>query len=162
MYIKRVFFVLAILLLGACDPNVSDSNASKTQTAINTADLTGEGLVVTEAFMYPPIPGTHQTAIYMRAKNHSAHSLVLNYVHTSVADRVEVHTHIHQDGLMKMRKVNRFIFQPKRSQLFEPGGYHLMVFDLIDNIADMKEFELTFEFEGAKSVTVPVTITSRK
>ena len=40
----------------------------------------------------------------------------------------------------------------------EPGGYHIMLLDLVEPLEIDQEFELTLDFENADDVTVTVTV----
>ncbi|MEQ9163678.1 MAG: copper chaperone PCu(A)C, partial [Ilumatobacter fluminis] len=40
----------------------------------------------------------------------------------------------------------------------EPGGYHVMLLDLVEPLETGDEFELTLDFENADDVTVTVTV----
>lgn len=160
-YMRACYLLVALILTltVGCSKSPEANNTAVRSPANSDAKA---GLVIEQAFMYKPIGASLQGVIYMKAHNFSNQPMVLNYIHTPVADRVEVHTHLHEDGLMKMRKVNHFTFQASRPQNFEPGGYHLMVFDMVDNIAEYSEFKLTMEFEGAPPIIVPVNIKPRK
>lgn len=123
-----------------------NSAEEKAKTATNSTE--GESVTVSQAFMYTPVPGSQVGAIYLVLENHTASPLILNYIHTPLADRVEVHQHLHEDGMMKMREVKHLKIAPKGKQLFEPGGYHLMIFDFFDSVEEGDQFKLSIEFEG--------------
>jgi len=50
-------------------------------------------------------PGREVAAAYMQIENFSDEALVFNFVHSPVAESVEVHEHVYEDGKMKMRPV---------------------------------------------------------
>lgn len=117
-----------------------------------------ESVIVKNAFMYPPVPGSQVGAIYMVLENQTSSPIVVNYIHTTIAGRVEVHQHIHEDGMMKMRQAKHLKIPAKQKQLFEPGGYHLMVFDFYEPITAGSRFTLVIEFEGGQRVEAPVDV----
>lgn len=76
----------------------------------------------------------------------------------AVAERVELHTHIMEDGVMKMREVE-FIEVPAEGEArLEPGGFHIMLLGLEAPLTEGESFPLTLEFENAGEVEVEVAI----
>ena len=78
--------------------------------------------------------------------------------HTPVAQRVELHTHINDDGVMRMREVAAIEVPAGGKTLLEPGGLHIMLIGLNDALAAGQTFPLTLEFETAGTMTVDVTV----
>ena len=77
---------------------------------------------------------------------------------TPAARKAEVHNHLMQDGIMKMRKVDGLEIAAGSSVMFKPGGYHLMLFGLEEplKLGDSIEVELMFEKAGAMTLQVPI------
>lgn len=64
--------------------------------------------------------------------------------------KVELHTHIMDNGIMRMRKVDMIDIPANGTQSFNPHGYHLMLFRLDDaafTVGNMVEVELAFDNE---------------
>lgn len=74
------------------------------------------------------------------------------------AERVELHTHIHEDGVMAMRKVEAIDVPAGGEAALEPGGDHLMLFGLKGGLKTGDRFLLTLVFEKAGAVTVEVRV----
>ncbi|SDH84028.1 copper chaperone PCu(A)C [Roseospirillum parvum] len=75
-----------------------------------------------------------------------------------VAEVVELHTHIHDNGVMRMRAVPFMEIPAGSTTALKPGGLHVM---LIDLKAPLKEgslipLSLTFEHGGTVDIEVPV------
>lgn len=136
-----------------CSPKSEDEAKNSGDSEQN-----GQEVSVKQAFMYVPVPGSQVGAIYLVLDNQTEAPLIVNYIHTPAADRVEVHQHIHEDGMMKMREVKHLNVAPKSKQLFEPGGHHLMIFDFFDPLKAGDQFKLTIEFEGGKRVETLVDV----
>lgn len=83
---------------------------------------------------------------------------------TPAARKAEVHNHLMQDGIMKMRKVDGLEIAPDHRVMFKPGGYHLMLFGLNEPLKEGAsiEVELKFEKAGAMTLQVPVKPLSHK
>jgi len=75
-----------------------------------------------------------------------------------VAEVVELHTHITEDGMMKMRPVERIDVPAHGAVELQPGGFHLMLIGLKRGLApdDSVELRLIFDDESAQSVAAPV------
>ncbi len=75
-----------------------------------------------------------------------------------VATRAELHTHLNEDGVMKMRQVATVELPPGATVTFAPSGLHIMLFGLTDQLKQGATFPLTLTFEKAGSRTVTVTV----
>lgn len=77
-----------------------------------------------------------------------------------IAKRVELHTHLMEDGVMRMREVEAIEVAPGTPTVLEPGGLHIMLIDLTGPLVEGESFPLTLDFETAEDITVDVTIQS--
>ena len=85
-------------------------------------------LVVEDGVVRKPIPGRTMTAAFMEINNTSDKDVILTSASLEGADRVEIHTHLHEDGVMKMRQIFELPIKAGSSVTLAPGGLHLMVF----------------------------------
>lgn len=76
-----------------------------------------------------------------------------------VSKRVELHTHLHQDGVMKMRQI-KSVTVNKGVTMLQPGGDHVMFMSLNAPLKEGESFPLTLVFEKAGEVKVDVKIES--
>ncbi|MCY3753051.1 MAG: copper chaperone PCu(A)C [Alphaproteobacteria bacterium] len=74
------------------------------------------------------------------------------------ADRVEIHTHIHEGGVMTMRRLEAIEVPAGGEAALEPGGDHLMLFGLKAGLKTGSSFPLMLIFEKAGPVTVKVRV----
>lgn len=74
-----------------------------------------------------------------------------------VSKTVELHTHIEQDGIYRMRQVD-YIEAAKGMTMLKPGGYHVMFMRLHKPFEEGQTFPLTLVFEKAGEVSVNVTV----
>lgn len=93
-------------------------------------------------------PGRTVAVAYMQIENHTEQPLVFNYVHSSVAESVEVHEHVYDQGKMKMRPVRHLSIEGNSTLNFAPGGYHLMLQGVDKRLLEGDQVEITFEFNG--------------
>lgn len=78
---------------------------------------------------------------------------------TPVAEKVEIHNHIMDDGVARMRKVDGGLaLPPVESVKLAPGGLHLMLVGLKRPLSDGETFPLTLTFEKAGTLAVTVMV----
>jgi copper(I)-binding protein len=76
-----------------------------------------------------------------------------------VAGRIELHTHIKDGDVMRMREVEGGIpLPPGDTVKLQPGGFHIMLLGLKQGLAAGSSFPLTLTFEKAGSVQVDVPV----
>ena len=75
------------------------------------------------------------------------------------AEAAELHTHINDDGVMRMRRVQDGVPVPAgESTAFEPGGLHVMLYGLSGPLTEGDLHTLTLVFESAGEVEVGVYV----
>ena len=77
---------------------------------------------------------------------------------TSACNRPELHTHINDDGVMRMRQVEAIDVPAGGTVELKPGGLHLMMIDLTRQLVEGETVEVTLVFESAGEVTVTLPI----
>ena len=87
-------------------------------------------IIVESAYIRATIPGTDITSAYMSIKNNSDGQVILIGASSSVSDRIEIHQHTMADGMMKMRQVTQLTIKEKQQVVFQPMGYHFMIFNV--------------------------------
>lgn len=105
----------------------------------------------------PPVAPTG--AAYLVLENKGDQTDRLTGAASTIAGRVELHEHIHQDGLMKMQKIDSVEIAPGAQVEFKPGGHHLMLFDLQHPLVEGSSYPMTLSFEHAGEVEVEVMVT---
>ena len=79
-------------------------------------------------------------------------------VESDVAKRIELHTHLMEEGVMKMRQVEAIEVAPGEPTMLQPGGLHVMLMGLKSPLVEGESFPLTLVFENAGRVEVEVKI----
>jgi len=70
----------------------------------------------------------------------------------------ELHTHIHEGDVVRMRKLDAIEIAPASTVALEPGGLHVMLIKLKQPLVKGQSFPLTLVFERAGSVTIQVDV----
>ena len=125
--------------------------------------LFGSGLaqskiIFEDAYIRAIIPGQRVTAAYLRLKNESLASCRFVSVSADIAERAEFHSHIHVDGMMRMRQLNDIVIGQGEALEFRPGGLHLMLFIENAEAADKSRSVITFHSPNCGDVTHAVPI----
>ena len=124
-------------------------------------------LIGTAAFAAPPAandpwiratpPGVQTAAAYARLTGAGTTDRLVG-ARTDAADRVEIHTHMMQDGVMAMKQIEALAIPADGAAVLAPGGDHLMLIGLHRPLApgDTVTFILVFEKSGEVVVQFPV------
>ena len=75
-----------------------------------------------------------------------------------VAGRVELHTHIRDGEVMRMREVPAIELPPGQAVTLAPGGLHLMLIGLTRPLAVGEAVPVTLRFERAGEVQVSLAV----
>lgn len=97
-------------------------------------------------------------AAFLTVKNAGVEADRLVGAKAPVADRVELHTHLHENGVMKMRQIEAVEVPAGGEAALQPGGDHVMLMGLKAPLKEGESFPLTLVFEKAGEVTVDVMI----
>ena len=116
--------------------------SSETQPA-DTIKAESLKIIITEAYLNLPPPSHSTTAAYLQIANLDKSSITITGFDSTKATRVELHEHIHADGMMKMREVDQITLAGMQTEVFKPMGYHLMVFGLADDVVAGQSVDFT-------------------
>ena len=113
---------------------------------------------VGDAYVRAIPPGQPNSAAFMVLDNGGAKGHALVGAASPVAEAVELHTHIMDEGMMKMRRVERVELPAGESVRLQPGGLHVMLIGLKQPLKpdDQVHLTLTFEDNSARHLQVPV------
>jgi len=113
---------------------------------------------VSDPYVRAVPPGQPNSAAFMGLSNSSGQSHALVGAESEVAGTVELHTHTMKDGMMKMRRVERIEIPAGESVSLEPGGLHLMLIGLKEQLLPEQRVDLTLIFDdnSRTRVTAPV------
>jgi periplasmic copper chaperone A len=98
--------------------------------------------------------GGPNTAAYMVISNKGLMADKLIKVEGTDAASVEIHDHIHENGIAKMRRVEGITIEPGSDVALEKGGKHIMLMGIKQTFEDKKEIPLTLHFEKAGKIEV--------
>lgn len=75
-----------------------------------------------------PAPGQTTAAVYFEILNAGGADELLS-ASSPVSANVELHNHVNENGVMKMRRLESLKIQGLQTTFFKRGGLHIMLFD---------------------------------
>ncbi len=141
---------LAVLALAGCGSDDAGSDA---------------GVSVSNAWARASAPGQTSGAVYFELESGADDTLLGVSVPDSVAGDSQIHESMPgADGgesseATEMRQVtDGLALTAGEAVVFSPGGYHVMLLDLVDPLEVGERFDMTLDFAGADPVTVSVDV----
>lgn len=120
-------------------------------------------VVVSGAWARQSLRKGGNSAAFMMVKNAGHSDDVLVSAASDVAKRVELHNHVNDNGVMKMRQVKTGI-PVKAGAMAElkPGGYHVMLIGLKRDLKPGDKVHLTLTFKSGASAKLMVPVRDLK
>ena len=121
--------------------------------AVFGADVEIEG-----AYARASIPNVPNSAAFFVIKNNSDKDIAITSANSDIAEKNELHTHIKENEMMKMMKIEKLVVPAKSSLELKSGGDHVMLMGLKKELkaGDEINLELSFSDGDKKSIKVPV------
>lgn len=119
---------------------------------------TADNITVVDPYVRMAPPGAMATAAFMVLKNSGGKDAKLVKAESGVAKVTELHTHLNEGGVMKMRQVPAIDIKAKGEAALQPGGLHVMMIDLKAPLKDGDKVAITLGFEdgSSKQIEAPV------
>ncbi len=103
-------------------------------------------------------PGQPNSAMFLELTNSAKVDHALVAAESSVSKVVELHAHIEEDGMMKMRRMERVDLPAGEAVSFQPGGLHLMLIGLERQIEPGQQVVLTLIYEDGSRTRVEAPV----
>lgn len=145
MFATLVLTIAAAFSLAACGSG--DDGAGAGEAA---------AIGVTDAWARSPM--MDRGAVYFTITNTGEEADSLIGAATDIAGRVELHETKMMGGQAEMAPVDSVEIAAGGTMVFEPGGYHVMLFDLVEPMEVGTSISLTLTFEGAGEVQVEAMV----
>ena len=115
-------------------------------------------ITVGDAYARAVPPGQPNSAVFMTLTNPSDTPRALVSAQSPAAKTVELHTHVNEGGMMRMRRIERIEVPARGSVKLEPGGLHVMLIGLNDDLAPGSTVDLTLSFDDGNQVEVKAPV----
>ncbi|MCF6190352.1 MAG: copper chaperone PCu(A)C [Cocleimonas sp.] len=117
-----------------------------------------ESISIDDPYVREVPPGQMTSASFLTLKNTSDKEVALIKVTSDVAKNVELHEHVHNDGMMQMRQVNKIVIPAKGKTSLKPGGFHIMLIGLTRKIKAGDIIEIELEFDNGETQTIKAEV----
>lgn len=126
---------------------------------VRADDVKAGDLVISQAWSRATPGGAKVAGGYLTIENKGSAPDKLVAVTAEIAGKTEVHEMAMDNGVMKMRPLNKsLVIEPGKIVKFAPGGYHLMLQDLKGPFKEGEKVPVTLEFEKAGKVAVSLDV----
>ncbi len=116
------------------------------------------GIEVHEPWSRPALQGGNG-AVYFELHNHAETGDELLSVSTDVANVAELHlSSVDENGVMQMQMQPSIPLGPDADVLFAPGGLHIMLIGLKQDLTPGETFDVTLHFKNHEDITLTVTV----
>ena len=125
---------------------------------VSIAAVFGADVKIEGAYARASIPNMPNSAAFFVIKNNSDKDIAITSANSDVAEKNELHTHIKENKMMKMIKIEKLVVPAKSSLELKSGGDHVMLMGLKKELkaGDEISLELSFSDGDKKSIKVPV------
>lgn len=121
--------------------------------------LAADAIAVRDAYARASSPAAQSGAAFMAIENAGDADDRLVAASSDIAARVELHTHVMEDDVMRMVHVEEgFEIPAGETVLLERGGKHVMFMGLTAPMEQGGTVEVTLTFEEAGDVTVEIPV----
>lgn len=115
-------------------------------------------LEVVDPYVRAIPPGRTVTAAFFTLHNKSEQVCHLVAATAENIERAELHNHLLEDGLMKMREVDSVEVPAGEQVAFKPGSLHIMLYGVSRNMTHGDKIQLTLEFEDCDNLVVDAEV----
>jgi copper(I)-binding protein len=144
MKLNRYVMLVALLLIGI-GPAMAHEYTSK-------------GVTVAHPWARATPGGAKVGGAYLEIKAAEGTGDRLIAARSPAAGAAELHNHIMEKGIARMRRVDAIAVPAGKSVVLKPGGYHLMLGDLKAPLKEGDLLKLTLVFEKAGEIEVEATV----
>lgn len=136
------------------------AEAANNEAASEAVPRVNAEVELTDAYINVPLPGKTTTVAFFTVHNRSAKPVVITGVQTDGAARAELHSHTHENGIMKMRKEDQVSIPARSTLAFAPGSWHVMLFEVQPGLMTGDELHLTVQFADGTMVLTTARLKS--
>ena len=122
------------------------------------AAVFGADVEIDGAYARASIPNVPNSAAFFVIKNNSDKDIAITSANSDIAEKNELHTHIKENQMLKMMKIEKLVVPAKSSLELKSGSDHVMLMGLKKElkVGDEINLELSFSDGDKKSIKVPV------
>lgn len=125
---------------------------------VSIAAVFGADVEIDGAYAMASIPNVPNSAAFFVIKNNSDKDIAITSANSDIAEKNELHTHIKENKMIKMMKIEKLVVPAKSSLELKSGGEHVMLMGLKKELkaGDEINLELSFSDGDKKNIKVPI------
>ena len=120
--------------------------------------VTKGNIQISSAWSRPTVNLKLPGSAYLSIKNFGSKNDSLTAVETPIAKKAELHNHIIEKGIMKMRRISIIDLPPNSTTTLKPGGIHIMLFKLNKMLEVGQNFPLNLTFKRAGNIEIMANV----
>ncbi|EAK0812175.1 copper chaperone PCu(A)C [Campylobacter lari] len=109
-------------------------------------------ITINDPYVRQTPPNSKTTAFFLELKNNSNKDIKLIKAQSSLSDIAEIHDHIMKDGKKMMVQIPQITIKANSSTELKPGGMHIMILNLKENITPQTKANLTLYFDDNSTI----------
>lgn len=127
-------------------------------SSMSTFAAVTDDVTVADGFVREVPAGQTVSAAFMTLHNNDMSDHKIVSATSPAAKTVELHTHTHENGMMKMRQVPQIDIPAGGDAMLKPGGLHVMLIGLTQELKADEPVSVTLKFEDGseKVLSLPV------
>lgn len=117
-----------------------------------------DSVTVVDPYVRQAPPGAVASGAFMVLRNSGDKDVKVVKAENSASKITELHTHLNEGGVMKMRRVPAIDIKAKGETALKPGGLHVMLIDLKGPMKEGDQVTITLGFDdgSSKQIEAPV------
>ena len=115
-------------------------------------------ILVQDPYVRLAPPNAPATGAFMVIKNKGDKDVKVVKAENPASKVTELHTHLNENGVMKMRPVAAIEVKAKGEAVLKPGGLHVMLIDLKAPLKEGDAVPITLTFEDGSSQRVDAKV----
>ncbi|MFO7298249.1 MAG: copper chaperone PCu(A)C [Pseudomonadota bacterium] len=128
-----------------------------TASAQESSSVSANGITISQPWARATPGGVKNGAAYLQISASGTADKLVD-ARSDAAERVELHNHVQENGVMRMRRVESIEVPAGGTVTLAPGGYHLMLMGLKQPLKAGEKLDLTLVFEKAGEINVTAPI----
>ena len=113
-----------------------------------------DSIQISDPYVRMVPPNSPATAAFMELKNTSDKNHALVSAKAYINKTTELHNHIHDNGVMRMRQVQQIDLPAGKSTALKPGGFHIMLIGLDAPVQKDQNIKIDLTFEDGSTKTI--------
>ncbi len=126
--------------------------------SLNSTLLLAGDVNVIDPYVRAVPPGQTVSAAFLQLENTSDKSRYVVNASSPVAKVVELHSHVHDNGMMKMRRIEMIEIPAHSKTILQPGGLHIMLIGLHKPLKLEQKVSITLEFDNGNKQTLEAPV----